>query len=584
MYITAYKTQLVLLLSSTFFLCQCTALTSPVTAKETLPSSIEETKADVKAPSAINGLVQDEPWQQDGASLTQADELTAKQSDEKQLLFADIERQKGRFKNVLSHLASIKEPNRLSNSHQAQYHELLALSYEAEGKTINGLSERLKLDPLLLDEQRKTNNQRALWLTLTNIPRAQLAAITLENKDSLLQGWLELQLISRQNRTQPTSLLSALHQWQTQYNDHPANKLLPNPLDSIAKKMIAQPKQIALLLPLSGALSGPGQAIQEGIMAAHKATPTTTAIEIKTYDTNQGEINDLYQKAISNGADFVIGPLTKKEVAILAGTAHPVPTLLLNDTDTTLQENAYSFGLSPINEATQVAIKAAEKGYNRALVIAPKNEWGQEITKAFSHQWSEQEGQVVDTLSYSPQDDINHRISDLLQITNSENRQRQLKQVAGEHIQTVMSHRQDFDVIFLVAYPSMARQIMPLLNYYNAHDVAIFATSSVYSGSANALKDKDLDGILFCDIPWVFSHQMGTKNWPEQFNSYNRLYALGRDSFALASQLNQLMLFPADGSMETNGTLFLKPSQQVARVLEWGQFKQGLAHSLGHLS
>ena len=53
------------------------------------------------------------------------------------------------------------------------------------------------------------------------------------------------------------------------------------------------------------------------------------------------------------------------------------------------------------------------------------------------------------------------------------------------------------------------------------------------------------------------------------------------DSYALATQLNQLILFPADGAMEANGTLFLQPSGQVARVLEWGQFRQGLVQSLG---
>jgi outer membrane PBP1 activator LpoA protein len=73
---------------------------------------------------------------------------------------------------------------------------------------------------------------------------------------------------------------------------------------------------------------------------------------------------------------------------------------------------------------------------------------------------------------------------------------------------------------------------------------------------------------------------MGSKNWPEQFNSYNRLYALGMDSYALATQLNQLLLFPADGE-NTHGILYLKPTSQVARVLEWGRFKRGLVHSLG---
>lgn len=137
------------------------------------------------------------------------------------------------------------------------------------------------------------------------------------------------------------------------------------------------------------------------------------------------------------------------------------------------------------------------------------------------------------------------------------------------------SRRQDFDMIFLLAYPSKARQIMPALNYYYAGDIPVFATSSVYSGHANILKDKDLNGIIFCDLPWVFSHQMSVKNWPEQFNSYNRLYALGRESYALTTQINQLLLFPLNKS-----NFSLKENQQITHLLEWGQFKEGKVYSL----
>ena len=135
-------------------------------------------------------------------------------------------------------------------------------------------------------------------------------------------------------------------------------------------------------------------------------------------------------------------------------------------------------------------------------------------------------------------------------------------------------------MIFLLSYPSMARQIMPLLNYYYADDVPVYATSSVYAGSENSMKDRDLDGIIFCDMPWVFRHQMGSRNWPEQFNSYNRLYALGLDSYALSNQLNQLLLFPALGVSDNSGVLYLSEHQKIARILVFGQFKQGLAQRI----
>ncbi|BCA97169.1 penicillin-binding protein activator [Legionella antarctica] len=459
---------------------------------------------------------------------------------------------------------------------------MLAQAYRATGKFAESVTERIKLESLLINNESQINNRRTLWLTLINLPDAELTTMAEEaTNKSELQGWLQLAIISRKYRNNSKTLLVALDQWQSQYSGHSANNILPDPLDSIADKMLTQPKQVALLLPFSGPLSGPGNAIREGFMAANATSKSSSDTQVKMYDTNKGDVSNTYQQALAEGADYVVGPLTKSQVAVIAALNHPVPTLLLNDSDVIAQENSYSFGLSPANEAIQVAIRARSKGYARALIIAPENDWGNEVTKVFTHQWQKNGGQIADSFSYGPNDDLNKRMRDFLHITESQAREKHLKQLLGQNLQSSTSRRQDFDMIFLLAYPSKARQIMPLLKYYYAGDVPVYATSSVYGGSANALKDKDLNGVIFCDIPWVFAHQMGTRNWPEQLNSYNRLYALGMDSHALATQLNQLILFPADGSRDTNGILFLKPSQQVARVLEWGQFRQGLAHSLG---
>ncbi len=485
-----------------------------------------------------------------------------------------------RSKPALAKLAEIKEPDTLSSYNQLEFHELLAQVYRVTGSPLESITERIKLESLLADDEAQIKNRRTLWFTLINLSQPELDTLAIETSNqSELKGWVQLAIISRKYRDNSQSLLAALDQWQSHYYKHPANNILPNPLDSISGKLLSKPNKVALLLPLSGPLSGPGNAVRDGFMAAAKSNENNT--EINAYDTDKGDVAELYQKAISEGAEYVVGPLTKNQVAAVAKIDHPVPTLLLNDADVNLQDNTYLFGLSPLSEASQVAIKARSKGYRRALVIAPKNEWGSEVTKAFSTQWKQNGGQLVDILSYAASDDMNKNMQNFLKVSESQVREKQLKQVLGQSIQSLASRRQDFDMIFLLAYPSKARQIMPLLKYYYAGDIPVFATSSVYGGSANALKDKDLDGIIFCDIPWVFSHQMGTRNWPEQFNSYNRLYALGMDSYALATQLNHLILFPADGSIETNGTLYLKPSQQVARVLEWGQFRQGLAHSLG---
>lgn len=591
---------MVLVLVSIFLLCQCTKTvnsTEPVVKANkklknpySLPTAAylamaKSQEGHVKQSALISAagrLITDGQWKQGTAILAQTEELTVEQANEKNLLLAKIDFMRDKPRDALAKLAKIKEPEKFSLYNQIQFHEELAKSFRAIGSYSESVSERIKLESLLPDEESQANNRRALWLTLTSLPQAELNTMAVEAVDkSEMQGWLQLAVISRKYRNNSKSLLAALDQWQMHFSSHPANQILPNPLDSISSKLLIPPKQVALLLPLSGPLSGPGNAIREGFMAAYKANRGDESTKIKVYDTSKGDITNTYHQAISDGAEYVVGPLTKAQVATIASLDHPVPTLLLNDTDTSTQNNSYSLGLSPVNEAIQVAIKAKSKGYRKALIIAPNNAWGNEVAKAFTNQWNADGGLVVDTLRYAAKQDLNKSMKDFLQITNSQKREKILKQVLGYNVQSTTSRRQDFDMIFLLAYPSKARQIMPLLKYYYAGDVPVYATSSVYSGSANALKDKDLDGIIFCDIPWVFSHQMGTKNWPEQFNSYNRLYALGMDSYTLATQLNQLILFPADGSNDSTGILYLKPTQQVARVLEWGQFKQGLAHSLG---
>lgn len=591
---------MVLVLVSIFLLCQCTKTvnsTEPVVKANkklknpySLPTAAylamaKSQEGHVKQSALISAagrLITDGQWKQGTAILAQTEELTVEQANEKNLLLAKIDFMRDKPRDALAKLAKIKEPEKLSLYNQIQFHEELAKSFRAIGSYSESVSERIKLESLLPDEESQANNRRALWLTLTSLPQAELNTMAVEAVDkSEMQGWLQLAVISRKYRNNSKSLLAALDQWQMHFSSHPANQILPNPLDSISSKLLTPPKQVALLLPLSGPLSSPGNAIREGFMAAYKTNRVDESTKIKVYDTSKGDITNTYHQAISDGAEYVVGPLTKAQVATIASLDHPVPTLLLNDTDTSTQNNSYSLGLSPVNEAIQVAIKAKSKGYRKALIIAPNNAWGNEVAKAFTNQWNADGGLVVDTLRYAAKQDLNKSMKDFLQITNSQEREKILKQVLGYNVQSTTSRRQDFDMIFLLAYPSKARQIMPLLKYYYAGDVPVYATSSVYSGSANALKDKDLDGIIFCDIPWVFSHQMGTKNWPEQFNSYNRLYALGMDSYTLATQLNQLILFPADGSNDSTGILYLKPTQQVARVLEWGQFKQGLAHSLG---
>lgn len=527
---------------------------------------------------AAGRFIEENQLQQANAVLAETAPQSTAQLAEKKILSAAIHSRHGNPQAVITQLSSIENKDGLPDIYQKQYHELLANAYDVLGNKAYALNERIHLENYVSDEAGKIHNRRLLWLNLTQLPVEELTTLRMESDDPVLQGWIALALTARDQTLTPHALVSRLETWQQTYPSHPANALLPVSLEQAAPLLQRSPQKIALLLPLTGPLAGPGLAVRDGFIAAHQADQRHTRMQIQSYDTSATAVSSLYKQALNDGADYIIGPLTKPDATSVAAMQHPVPVLLLNEAGIKNQENVYRFGLSPQNEAAQVALKAASKGLRRALIIAPAGAWSQEVVSSFARQWRAQGGALVERLTYEDNTNLSVAVRDFLHVSEKQANAKQLRQPSVSDKALVESkRRQDFDMIFLLAYPSKARQIMPLLRYYFAADIPVYATSSVYAGNTNTLRDRDLDGIIFCDIPWVLTHPQDTRNWPEQLNSYSRLYALGMDSYALTNQLNQLILFPALGLSQQRGVLYLNPQHHVGRVLGWAQFKGGIA-------
>lgn len=525
---------------------------------------------------AAGQLIADGNWRQSANILAQMKPLTDDLSKEKFLLLAKIDLMREKPSSAIAQLAKIHHVTSLSTYYQIQYHEMLAFAYFITNQFIESVHERMKLEKILPDDLSKTNNRLALWMALTNLSEAEVNIMAAETPDDLvLNGWIQLANISQKEYKDPQVMLSDVQSWQNNFPNHPANYILLKSQSNLTNYLFAPPKKIALLLPLTGALSGPGNAVKDGFIAAMEASSNRYNINVQTYDSNFEDIKSIYNQAIEDGANYIVGPLSKTHVAEIAKLKHPVPTLLLNDTNIKPQPNAYQFGLSPTNEARQVAIKMHRHAKHHVLVIAPNGNWGKDIVDAFSRQFRTDGGQVVETFYFGSDDDLTTSIRELLHVSaNDAHRKKTTKK--DDKIDEPL-RREDFDAIFLVAYPSKARQIVPLLRYYYAGDIPVYATSNVYSGSTNIMKDRDLNNVIFCDMPWVFTHQVKNQNWPEQFNSYNRLYAIGMDAYALSTQLNKLLLFPAVGINNKSGIIYLNRGQEISRILVFGKFQNGVA-------
>ncbi|HVV67810.1 MAG TPA: penicillin-binding protein activator [Gammaproteobacteria bacterium] len=332
-----------------------------------------------------------------------------------------------------------------------------------------------------------------------------------------------------------------------------------------------KPTKIALLLPLQGSIGASGQAVRNGFLTAYyyAKQQQSNAPTVDVIDTSGGNVVGLYQQAVAQGADFIVGPLSKDNLQTLVGQGKlTVPTLALNTLDNGgAIKNLYQFGLSPKDEAAQAAMQARSDGRQRALVIYPGSAFGQGIAGAFEKSWKNHGGSIVGNYAYQSNTNLSGWVRGVMGVRRGSK---------------VSSGRQDMDMIFLVGFPEQARQIMPLLAYYNGDKIPVYATSLVYSGNPNPQNDRDLNGIQFSDMPWILGPD--TPQWSEMRahiqslwgNSYSRfprLYAFGIDAYHLTYRLGSSV-------KGATGELSLDSDQHIRRQLQWAQIQNGVPQVL----
>lgn len=537
------------------------------------------------------------------------EDLLTDQLNEKYLLQANLALQQGRIHAATAELDDIADPNYLNQNQQIAYYHLQAKIQNRLGNALLSAEARMSLDPLLQNFSKRQANRQAIWNNLAKLSLRDLSSQIRSLPYGQLQGWLEISYAFKQYGDDTSLLDHEIKIWQQRYPQHPANTLLPNyhqpnyhpsnnPRQNTAKQNLTPARtyqnglHVALLLPTKGKLSESAEAIRQGFMASYFQDQENQKApkSINVYNTDKKNVLAVYKRAIADGSNFIIGPLTKKNVDYLQRQHNlPVQTLALNygKSENNLPHNLFEFALSPNNEAQQVANRAFQQGYSKALIIAPSGSWGQGVITAFENVWRRNGGEVSDTLIYNKKTNMDQTIKQMLQIDKSNERNNELRRILGKKIYSTPGHRQDIDFIFLVANPAKARQIRPLLNFYYAGKLPVYSTSLVYSGKPAPLEDSDLEGIEFCDIPWLIAPGSREQSAREQMKELMpnasakqiKLYAFGMDAYTvtqyLVTQPHELA-----GIDAMTGTLYLDNKHHIFRELPWAKFKKGQPENL----
>jgi outer membrane PBP1 activator LpoA protein len=474
---------------------------------------------------------------------------------------------------------------------QIRYGLLKAQFHELSGHNLTAARERDFLSAILEDDI-KADNHQMIWQNLTNISLENLLKWAETAPNTQFADWLQLAAIAKDPVYTLTEHINAVNEWRLAHPAHPAAIELPGGLSLLEEMAQQQPKHIALLLPLTGSLSNSGKAVREGFMAAYYQTlqrgyevPTISIIDTQA----AGNIELAYGDAMALEAEWVIGPLDKKQVNQLAKLESvPLPTLALNYSDQSAvgeqPDDFYQFGLAAEDEAHLIAERAFHLGYRRVLALAPDNAWGKRIYAAFEQRWLDLGGDIAEQRFYKQKKDYNPEIKALLNVDDSQQRYKAIRRLMRESVEFEPRRRQDADWVFLLALPKQGRQIRPMFDFNFAGDLPIFSTSQIFSGKQNRKKDTDLNGIQFTDLPWLLeSSELKTEvenNQKRAKGNYARLYAMGVDAFRLYPRLKQLSALPHSKIFGVTGDLSIDGEGKIHRKMPFAIFKRGRPVSL----
>ena len=442
---------------------------------------------------------------------------------------------------------------------------------------------RIDLEHYLQTDEQREQNHEAIWAALQRTPDINLQASKVDKR--VTRGWIELARELRTAQTDFSGMQNRILDWATRYPNHPvSDRFLTRLLDEY-QQLYTPANTIAVMLPMQGKYESVTDAIQAGIVTAWYKQPAAEKPLLRFYDTSEENVafDALYQQAVLDGAGYIIGPLDKASIDTLAQAgALAVPILTLNYAENPIStsDNLYQFGLLPEDEARQVAELAIRDNHTTAAVLVPDSDWGKRLQDAFTRRFEELGGTVLTAQRYPTSvADYSLQLKRLFNLDQSEARHKDLQHILGTRLEYMPYRRQDIDMIFLAGTNRSARGIIPALKFHHAGDLPVYATSHVYSGYLDSAADQDLDGVIFCDLPWTLTTNSEFKRdfntiWKDQ-RAYTRLFALGIDAYNIVQNLQYLQAHDYARFSGETGSISMDENQRLHRELLWAKFKNG---------
>jgi hypothetical protein len=510
--------------------------------------------------------------------------LLASDRSRLELVLADLALQEGRPDEADALLRQAEAS--LPSASRARYEDLYARLFEQlTGPGSRELGEATEIGAAM--QYYDPNATVRIMRLLEDITLGELAIRAANPRaDRRTAGWLDLAHVIRESLPRPEHAEANIADWKARHPGHVLTEA--QALDTFLRyrQDFTSPQRVAVLLPGSGRLQAAGEALRDGLLSAYLQTPKRSELMFFPTDDDPESAVAGYFSALDAGADLIIGPLRRESVeAMLRLPGMATPVLALNDlpegwTDLPgLEGRVRGISLSQDAEAVAIARRAAESGYDRAMVLAPETDWGERMASAFEGEFLRDDKEIVAALRYPDREnDHSALLERALKIDESEARKRQIENTLQTRVGFEPIRRDDVDMIFLAANATQARLIRPQLRFHDAGDIPVYAAGRVYDGQPDATGNQDLNGIRFPTTFWQLEHT--EKDAIPDLASLRGgalapLFALGRDAWGILPWLGLMNKDPGFVFPGESGGYRAGLDGAMLREPAWAEFRRG---------
>jgi len=178
-------------------------------------------------------------------------------------------------------------------------------------------------------------------------------------------------------------------------------RTLPGPMPVIPSGTAG----VALLIPLTGAASGVGQAMRNAAeLAVFEIADDDFILSIHDTGSSAEGAAAAARQAVNEGARMIVGPLFATSVSAVAPLARSAgtPVLAFSNDRSVAGDGVWVFGVLPAQQIERVVLYAGSQGLYRYGALVPANPFGAAVQQALGAAAARTGATVVAVESYPP--------------------------------------------------------------------------------------------------------------------------------------------------------------------------------------